>query len=69
VARNEIAHSIERAQEVNRLLEKPTQSHDRWQNYVIEGRESQESFEDIVERWPDSASDNNNTMSRDITNL
>jgi len=51
VKRNEIVQSIERAQEVNKLLEGPTRSHDRWQNYVIEGRESQESFEGIVERW------------------
>jgi len=69
VTRNEIVQSIERAQEVNKLLEESTQSHDRWQNYVIEKRESQESFEHIVERWLNSASDNNDTMSHDITNL
>ena len=62
VTRNEIAQSIERAQEVNKLLEGPTQSHDRWKNYVIEGRESQEPFEEIVERWLNSASDNNDTI-------
>jgi len=69
VTNSEISQSIARAQEMNKLLEGPTQPHDQWQNYVIEGRESQESFEDIVEPWLNSASDNNDMMSHDIRNL
>ena len=38
VTKSEISQSIARAQEVDKLLEEPTQSHDRWQNYVIETR-------------------------------
>jgi len=47
---------------MNKLLGEPTQSHGQWQNYIIEGRESQESFKDIVERWLNAASDNKDTM-------
>jgi len=67
--KSEIAQSTERAREVNKLLGEPTQAHLQWQNYVIEERESKELFEDIIEHWLSSASDNNDTISHDITNL
>jgi len=62
VTKSEFSQSTARAQEMNKLLGEPTQSHGQWQNYIIEGRESQESFKDIVERWLNAASDNKDTM-------